>query len=184
MGVRLCSLRSRASPLGYGRDCGKHAKMPRATQRNFLLRRSMIAPGGINQAINPMREAAFLRKNADRWREFESLLAEQHRANPDQLADLFVQLTDALSYARTFYPKSNTTLYLNGLTMKVHQAIYRNRKERGSRFITFWKKEVPMAALRSQREMLYALVIFSISVVIGALSAANDSNFVRLILGD
>ncbi|MEO5929049.1 MAG: stage II sporulation protein M [Candidatus Kapaibacterium sp.] len=158
--------------------------MTRPIQRNSFSRRANIITGGFNQTFNRMREAAFLRKNADRWKEFETLMAERDQANPDQLADLFVQLTDDLSYARTFYPKSNTTLYLNGLTMKVHQAIYRNKKERRSRFITFWKEEVPMAAFQSQREILYALVIFGIAIVIGALSSANDSDFVRLILGD
>jgi uncharacterized membrane protein SpoIIM required for sporulation len=131
-----------------------------------------------------MREAAFLRKNADRWKEFEKLLASRDRANPDQLADLFVQLTDDLSYARTFYPKSKTTAYLNTLAVKVHQAIYRNRRERGSRLVSFWRDELPMTAFEARHELLYALVIFTIAALVGALSAANDTNFVRLILGD
>ena len=131
-----------------------------------------------------MREAAFLRKNADRWKEFERLLASRGRANPDQLAELFVQLTDDLSYARTFYPKSKTTAYQNTLAVKVHQAIYRNRRERGSRLIGFWREELPLVIFESRRELLYALVIFLIATLIGAVSAANDTNFVRLILGD
>ncbi len=131
-----------------------------------------------------MREAAFLKQNADKWKQFESLLAESTRANPDQLADLFVQLTDDLSYARTFYPQSKTTQYLNTLAIRVHQAIYRNKKESRSRFITFWKQEVPLVMWESRKEMLYALIIFVVAMAIGVLSAANDDAFVRLILGD
>ena len=131
-----------------------------------------------------MREAAFLKQNADKWKEFESLLAHSKGANPDQLADLFVQLTDDLSYARTFYPQSKTTQYLNTLAMRVHQAIYRNRKERSNRFVTFWKEELPLVMWESRREMLYSVAIFVIAMVVGALSAANDDSFVRLILGD
>ncbi len=131
-----------------------------------------------------MREAAFLQKNVERWKQFETLLASRSSANPDQLADLFIQLTDDLSYARTFYPKSKTTTYLNSLAMKVHQAIYRNKKEGRSRLVSFWRDELPVTIMESQREMLYALIIFALAVAIGALSAANDNNFVRLILGD
>ncbi|MBS1911911.1 MAG: stage II sporulation protein M [Bacteroidetes bacterium] len=131
-----------------------------------------------------MREATFLRQNAQRWKQFEELLATRKSANPDQLADLFIQLTDDLSYARTHYPQSNTTSYLNGLTSKVHQAIYRNRKERGSRFVTFWRRELPEIMIHARRELIYAVVIFGISIVIGVFSTANDTNFARLILGD
>jgi uncharacterized membrane protein SpoIIM required for sporulation len=131
-----------------------------------------------------MREAAFLQHNADRWKEFEQLLANQQRANPDQLADLFIQITDDLSYARTNYPKSKTPQYLNSLASKVHQAIYRNRKERGNVFIRFWKQDLPQTMLRTRKELIYSFVIFILAMFIGAFSAANDSGFVRLILGD
>jgi uncharacterized membrane protein SpoIIM required for sporulation len=131
-----------------------------------------------------MREAAFLQQNVDRWKQFEELLAKQRRANPDQLADLFVQLTDDLSYARTNYPKSKTTQYLNSLASKVHQAIYRNRKERGNVLVRFWKFDLPMTMFNARRELIYSFVIFVLAMVVGAFSAANDSRFVRLIMGD
>ncbi len=131
-----------------------------------------------------MREPAFLHQNADRWKQFETLLASRKGTDPDQLAELFVQLTDDLSYARTFYPGSKTTRYLNGLAGKVHQEIYRNRKERSGRFAAFWRYEVPTEIWRARREMSYSAVFFLLSMLIGAVSAANDASFVRLILGD
>ena len=48
--------------------------------------------------------------------------------DPDELADLFIQLTDDLAYARTNYPKADVTVYLNNLSTKVHQYIYRNAR--------------------------------------------------------
>lgn len=131
-----------------------------------------------------MREAAFLRQNADRWKQFEELLAGGRSANPDQLADLFIQLTDDLAYARTNYPKSNTTQYLNGLARRVHQAIYRNRKERKGRFFLFWKQELPLLMLNVRRELLYSFLIFAVSVTVGVLSSSRDTSFARLILSD
>jgi uncharacterized membrane protein SpoIIM required for sporulation len=131
-----------------------------------------------------MREALFIKKNTPRWQQFESLLAGRSAANPDTLADLFIQLTDDLSYARTNYPESQTTLYLNNLTAKVHQSIYRNKKEEKGRFVTFWKYELPHLFYSVHKQLLYSFIIFMAAAVIGAVSAAHDKTFVRLILGD
>jgi uncharacterized membrane protein SpoIIM required for sporulation len=131
-----------------------------------------------------MREAAFHRQNAEKWKQFEALLKDRRSVDPDQLADLYVHVTDDLSYARTFYPESRTTTYLNALAGEIHQAIYRNRRERTSRIVTFWKTELPMLFYEHRRTLLYAFAIFALSAVIGAVSALNDESFVRVILGD
>jgi len=130
-----------------------------------------------------MRESAFLKKNTAKWQEFEHLLAEP-QINPDHLADLFVQVTDDLSYARTQYPESKTTAYLNNLAAKIHLSIYRNRKEKKNRFLSFWKYELPDLFFSVRRQFLYSFLIFFVAALIGAISSAHDPTFVRLILGD
>lgn len=104
--------------------------------------------------------------------------------NPDLMADLFIQLTDDLSYAKTNYPKAKTTQYLNSLAARVHQEIYKNKKEKKSRIITFWKYELPFIFKNSHRQLLYAFIITLVAVLIGMVSSAYDESFVRLILGD
>lgn len=131
-----------------------------------------------------MRERTFQKLNEERWKKFESYLDGRERTNPDLLANLFIQLTDDLSYARTFYPESKTVNYLNGLALKVHQKIYRNKKEKSNRFIQFWKYEVPFAAYECRKQILYSFLIFSIAALIGILSLSRDESFARLILGD
>jgi len=131
-----------------------------------------------------MREAVFIKKNTPRWRQFEELLTSPNRRNPDHLAGLFVQLTDDLSYARTHYPDSQTTAYLNVLAAKVHQSIYRNRKEDRGRFVYFWRYELPMLFYSAHRQLLYSAILFGLAVLIGAVSTAHDERFPRLILGD
>lgn len=131
-----------------------------------------------------MHEAQFLRRNAERWRAFEALLGEGKKVDADRLAEGFIALTDDLAYARTFYPKSQTTRYLNGLVAQVHQTIYRNKKEERGRFVRFWKHELPLTVRAAHRELLVSLVIFTLALGIGALSAAGDRGFVRLIMGD
>ncbi len=131
-----------------------------------------------------MQEIVFLKQNAQRWQEFEKWLADSKGADPDTLARLFIELTDDLSYARTFYPQSETSRYLNGLAAKVHQQIYRNKKETRQRLYSFWSFELPRLFARFHKELLYSCVIFWLAVFIGVVSAANDDGFIRLILGD
>jgi uncharacterized membrane protein SpoIIM required for sporulation len=131
-----------------------------------------------------MREAAFHRQNAGKWKQFESLLKDRRSVDPDQLADLYIHVTDDLSFARTFYPESRTTVYLNALAGEVHRAIYRNRRERTSRLITFWKYELPQLFHEHRRELLYSAVVFALSMLIGAISALNDEGFIRTVMGD
>lgn len=131
-----------------------------------------------------MREAAFVKQNEQRWGQFEALLKQSGSADPDALADYFVRLTDDLAYAQTHYPQSNTARYLNNLAAQVHQAIYRNKKEDRNRVSRFWKVELPQLYYEARRPLLYAFLIFVLSMGVGALSAAHDDTFVRLILGD
>ena len=52
-----------------------------------------------------MKEAVFVKRNTEKWQEYESTPTN----DPDQLTERFIELTDDLSYARTFYPKANVT---------------------------------------------------------------------------
>src|SRR3954465_2859545 len=131
-----------------------------------------------------MRESAFIRQNKARWEEFEKIVKAQQHAQPDKLAELFLQLTDDLSFAQTQYPESRTTQYLNALASQVHLEIYKNKKEDKNRFITFWKNELPEIMYEAQRPLLYAFIIFMVAGIIGTVSAIYDDTFVRLIMGD
>ncbi|MBH8558384.1 stage II sporulation protein M [Hymenobacter negativus] len=127
-----------------------------------------------------MREALFLRQNQARWQQYETTPA----TNPDELAARFVALTDDLAYAQTFYPESPTTAYLNTLTGKLHQAIYKNKAEARGRFGHFWARELPLVVSRHQGVLAWTLLFFVLCTALGALSAAYDDTFVRSILGD
>lgn len=131
-----------------------------------------------------MREVTFLKKNADKWKEFETFLSSKENINPDKLAALFIELTDDLSYSRTFFPESKTTQYLNSLTARVHQSIYKSKKERKERFFRFWKYEAPLLFYKHRLKIAISFSIFFISMLMGVVSSAGDSGFVRLIMGD
>jgi uncharacterized membrane protein SpoIIM required for sporulation len=126
-----------------------------------------------------MREPLFVKQNAEKWTHFE----QTPTTDPDEVADRFIKITDDLAYAKTFYPKSKTTAYLNGLASKLHQSIYKNKSEKSNRFILFWKFELPLLFKKYQKQLLYSFIFFVIFCLIGILSAKYDQNFLRLILG-
>ena len=131
-----------------------------------------------------MTEIVFIKNNADKWKKFETQLSNRQKVNPDELAELYIELTDDLSYSKTFFPKSKITQYLNGLTAKAHSTIYKNKKEESNRFKKFWFEEIPSVVFQTRKQIGYSLIIFMISVLIGAVSSAYDEGIPRLIMGD
>ena len=131
-----------------------------------------------------MREVAFIKQNKEKWLEFELAIFGKAKKNPDELANLYIQMMNDLSYAQTYYPKSKTVIYLNYLASQIYQKIYKTKRTEKNRFIEFFKTEVPLLIYDYRRYLLYAFVLFFITVAIGVVSAIYDQNFVRLILGD
>jgi uncharacterized membrane protein SpoIIM required for sporulation len=131
-----------------------------------------------------MKEVVFVRRNRVKWKRYEDCLKNISEQSPDVLADIYIDVTNDLSFAQYHYPRSGINIYLNGLAARLHQFIYRKRKEKFSRIITFWTKEIPVVLYQARKELLYSFLIFAISILIGVFSTANDDGFVRLIMGD
>jgi len=127
-----------------------------------------------------MREALFVKQNSEKWKSYETL----QTGSSDELAKRFIDITNDLAYAKTFYPKSKTTAYLNGVAALLHQAIYKNKKEDRNRLTHFWKYELPLLFFQYRKQLLYSFIFFAIFSSIGAISAKYDDTFLRLILGD
>ncbi len=130
-----------------------------------------------------MREKFFISQNKEKWKELEDLLKEKKK-DPDKLTRLFIQVTDDLSYARTYYPNRFVRLYLNGIAQQLFYLIYRNRQGRRNKFFYFWKEELPRLIFTSRKVLLFSFCLFILSFGIGALSCANDPEFASVILGE
>lgn len=127
-----------------------------------------------------MREGLFIKKNKDRWERLE----QETPVNPDEMASDFTKLVDDLAYAKTFYPTSRVTQYINSLAAKIYLGIYRNRKEESNRIVKFWKYDVPIAIRKHHLVILFALIIFFVFFSIGFFSSVKEPGFVREVLGD
>ncbi len=127
-----------------------------------------------------MREGLFLKKNIEKWKKYQA----ETPSDPDEMANRFTDLVNDLGYAKTFYPHSRVTQFLNGLASSIYLRIYENKKEESSRLIRFWKSELPLIVRKHHRVLFYSFAIFIFFALLGAFSSAHDETFVRGILGD
>ncbi len=130
-----------------------------------------------------MRETKFIEQNQQKWAEFEQLLRDKRR-DPDKLNELFIQITDDLSYARTFYPNRSVRMYLNGLAQRVFHNIYRGKRFPAERLRRFWSDELPQIMWESRKVLLLAFGIFLLAFAVGVTSSIISPDFARQILGD
>lgn len=131
-----------------------------------------------------MKEVTFIRQNLDKWRSYETVAESPALSTPDEMADAYIDVTSDLAFSQTHYPQSRITLYLNNLASAIHQNIYRNKRERWSRIITFWTREMPLIMWDARKELRLSFVIFLISALIGVLSQWLDPDFSRLVMGN
>ena len=127
-----------------------------------------------------MKEARFIALNREKWKGMEE---RRESLDVETVAANFVELSDDLAYARTFYPGSDVERYLNALAGTYQASIHARPLERKPLW-RFWTDEYPGLVARHGRTLAFALVFFVSAVGIGFFSAAHDADFVRLILGD
>lgn len=121
----------------------------------------------------------FIKKNRDRW------LRNQHlpSSDADEMAADFTQLVDDLAYAKTFYPTSKVTTYINKQASSIYLDIYRNRKEESNRLWRFWKYDLPLTIRKHHRTVLFSFILFVIFGAIGFFVAKHDPDMSAAVLG-
>jgi uncharacterized membrane protein SpoIIM required for sporulation len=127
-----------------------------------------------------LREALFIKKNKDRWLKNQATPA----ADADEMARDFTQLVDDLAYAKTFYPSSKVTQFINTQASKIYLDIYKNRKEESNRLITFWKYDLPLTIRKHHGTLLFSFIVFLIFWGVGFFISRHDDTVARSVLGD
>lgn len=144
----------------------------------------------VNLAINillinhSMREVAFIKKNKEHWLSYEKALYSLQTQKPDYLASMYMQIMNDLAYAKTFYPNSKITQYLNSLAIQTYQKIYKTKRIEENRIKRFFLYDVPLAVYQHRRKLNFTLVVFVLFVAIGVISTHYDPSFTRNVLGD
>jgi uncharacterized membrane protein SpoIIM required for sporulation len=127
-----------------------------------------------------MREVYFIKQNKEKWLGIEQVVQGKIKKNPDDLSSLYINLINDLSFAQTYYPKSNTTVYLNHLSAQIFQKIYKTKRVEENRVLYFFKTEVPLLVFQYRRYLLYAFLFFILFTSIGVLSAIYQKDFLAV----
>jgi len=88
-----------------------------------------------------MRETNFIKQNQEKWKDFEQTLQREHK-EPDKLKEIFIQTTDDLSYARTFYPNRSVRVYLNALSQCIFSNFYKKQTIEKRSHLVFFQNRV------------------------------------------
>ncbi len=131
-----------------------------------------------------MNESAFINQNIEHWEELEELLLSE-QSDPIRLHDLFVKVSSDFAYARTYFPNRMVRIYLNELTQRVFNKIYRKKNRFDiSSLVDFYQNTLPRELLRNKWALIISAVVFISAMSIGWLSSADDPGFLRSVLGD
>lgn len=130
-----------------------------------------------------MRETKFIEQNKEKWRNFEKILNGQAK-DAEKLNDLFIQITDDLSYSRTFYSNRSVRVYLNSIAQRVFFRIYKARNAPFDKMINYWTDELPQLVHESRSAFRLSFIVFTLAFAIGVLSSLMDPEFLTVILGE
>ncbi|MBP5340177.1 MAG: stage II sporulation protein M [Prevotella sp.] len=131
-----------------------------------------------------MKEVTFIRQNMEKWRGYEDVAESPRISTPDEIAEAYIDVTSDLAFSQTHFPNSRITLYLNNLASALHNEIYRNKRERWTRLLTFWTQEVPKTMWEARGELRTSAIIFVLSALVGMVSQWIDTDFCRFVMGD
>ncbi|KAB2814379.1 stage II sporulation protein M [Phaeocystidibacter luteus] len=136
-----------------------------------------------------MKESQFVKENSARWAPLEKSVealkkSRRKKGLNSSLGEDYIQLTDDLGHAQTFYRRRSIRLYLNNLTSDIYRLIHKNRESKKNPISQFWLREIPSIMYHGRKQFLLAFAIFAIAIVIGAFSLEQDSAFANEILSE
>ncbi len=131
-----------------------------------------------------MKETDFIEKNKHKWEELEGLLKGKKK-DPDLLSRLFIQVTDDLSFSRTYYKNRSIRVYLNDIARKIFNSLHKKSfsgvKEK---FVSFCKVDLPIILYQSRKDLLVSFLVFTAAVLVGVFSTIYSPDFTASILGE
>ena len=130
-----------------------------------------------------MKETKFIQENKEKWQRFENLNS-QTKANPEELSNLYIDITDDLAYSQTHYQRRTVRVYLNQLAQNVFIGVNKYKKDSFKILLRQVTTEIPLEIYRARKTLLTALIAFLIYAGIGVVSTIINPDFPRVVMGD
>lgn len=130
-----------------------------------------------------MKETSFIAQNKEKWERFEKL-SESDVRDPGELSELFMDITDDLSYAQTFYKRRTVRVYLNQLAQRIYTGVNIQKRETLKKIITVWRVSLPIEIYKARKNLLFALVVFLIWATLSAVTTHYYPDFAKVNLSE
>ena len=134
-----------------------------------------------------MTPGDFEHQNAERWAEYERLVARVEDGKPapeaSQLPRRFHELCLDLSLAQSRMYGSRITERLNALVIRGYEVIYRTRRGGWENVVAFLAMDFPQAVRREWRLFWLCSAVFWLPFFAMMLSAEHDIRWIQAVLG-
>lgn len=130
-----------------------------------------------------MKETKFIEQNQKKWSEFEKALSASQK-DPEKLSKLYLDVTEDLGYAQTFYNRRTIRVYLNQLAQKVFTGVHKQGGQSWKKIIDILLISIPLDIYKSRKSLLIALFSFLAYAAIGVITTYVNPDFPRVVMGD
>lgn len=127
-----------------------------------------------------MRESTFIHRNKDKW---DRIASQKESIDTDDLTADFVSLLNDVSYAKTHYPYSKLTVYLNSLASKLYNQLYFKGKNRSNPFKEFWMNDFPAIIGKHINVLYLACGLFFLFLGLGLVCSYLEPTFIQGVMG-
>jgi uncharacterized membrane protein SpoIIM required for sporulation len=131
----------------------------------------------------------FVKLHRDDWNQLEELVSTVHKrksnltgAAIDQFYQIYQKASQHLSYAQTYFPKEEVTLYLNELVSKSHNLLYKDQISSVKQIGHFLSTTFIRLFLEQWKFIIVAMLLFTLGGVGGFFAVQNDPQTMYAIL--
>ncbi len=130
-----------------------------------------------------MKETKFIEQNKEKWSKFEKAYSSSQR-DPEELTKLYLDITEDLGYAQTFYNRRTVRVYLNQLARKVFSGVHKEGGDTWKKILEVITISLPLEIYRARKTILFALVAFLLYGLVGIVTTYFNPDFPRVVMGD
>lgn len=139
-----------------------------------------------------MNQDQFVARHQERWQELTTVLdqvqKQGHRhlslETVQRLGKLYRWTASDLAYARTYFPGSNVSAYLNELVTRAHSLVYAEEPQRLKSLWRFFWQTVPGTVREAWRPLVLATLLFVLGGAVGWVAMYFDPNVAEAFVPD
>lgn len=130
------------------------------------------------------KEKKFILKNQPKWIQLENLLNNKKKnfQEINDLGDLYLQVTEDLSYAQTHFPGSEVSDYINHLVRSCHMVFHKQKNPTLKRIYHFLINTVPAMIYSLRRPILLSIAVFYLAMVISFFMVYHNHQYGEMFL--